>query len=68
MKRVGERGRGKWNIISWNQALDEIAEKIRELKEKYGAECIASSGGTNRTDDWARRRFLTCLEAQTFFI
>jgi len=29
MKRVGERGEGDWEQISWNQALDEIAAKIR---------------------------------------
>ena len=29
MKRVGKRGDGGWEQISWSQALDEIAEKIR---------------------------------------
>ena len=29
LKRVGERGSGDWEEISWDQALDEIAEKIR---------------------------------------
>ncbi|MCS7139896.1 MAG: molybdopterin-dependent oxidoreductase [Candidatus Nezhaarchaeota archaeon] len=57
LKRVGERGEGKFKRISWNEALDEIAAKLKELKEKYGPECVASVGGTNRTDDWARRRF-----------
>ena len=38
MKRVGERGEGKWERISWDRALDEISEKIanslRKSKEK----------------------------------
>ncbi len=29
MKRVGERGSGKWERISWEQALDEVGGKIR---------------------------------------
>jgi len=29
-KRVGERGEGKWETISWEQALDEIAAKIQK--------------------------------------
>ncbi|MBT4054179.1 MAG: molybdopterin-dependent oxidoreductase, partial [Candidatus Marinimicrobia bacterium] len=37
-KRVGKRGEGKWERITWDQALDEISEKIaaslRKSKEK----------------------------------
>ncbi len=32
LKRVGKRGEGKWERISWEQALNEIAEKMRESK------------------------------------
>ena len=31
MKRVGERGSGKWEKISWDQALDEIAVRMKTL-------------------------------------
>ncbi len=41
LKRVGERGEGKWERISWNQALDEIAAKLLDLRERYGPECLA---------------------------
>ena len=41
LKRVGERGEGKWEEISWDQALDEIAEKINEVRDKYGAQAVA---------------------------
>ena len=40
MKRVGERGEGKFKRISWDQALDEIARKMVELKDKYGPTAI----------------------------
>ncbi|MEG0418668.1 MAG: molybdopterin-dependent oxidoreductase [Gordonibacter sp.] len=36
MKRVGERGSGEFERISWEQAIDEIAQKLLETKEKYG--------------------------------
>jgi len=48
MKRAGERGQGKWERISWDQALDEVAEKLRKLKQEGGAEAVASVGGTGR--------------------
>ena len=46
LKRAGERGGGKWKKISWNEALDEIAEKLTEIKEKFGSEAIATIHGT----------------------
>jgi thiosulfate reductase/polysulfide reductase chain A len=46
LKRAGERAGGKWERISWEQALDEIAEKLTAIKEKYGPESIATYHGT----------------------
>ncbi len=31
LRRVGTRGSGKWEVISWNQAMSEIAQRIEEL-------------------------------------
>lgn len=42
LKRVGKRGEGKFERISWEEALDTIADKIKECKEKYGNESIYS--------------------------
>lgn len=58
LKRVGERGEGKWQRISWQNALDEIADKLAMLREKYGGETLAVSGGTARTHDEYRARFM----------
>jgi thiosulfate reductase/polysulfide reductase chain A len=33
--RKGKRGEGKWQRISWDQALDHAAEKFREIAKKY---------------------------------
>jgi anaerobic selenocysteine-containing dehydrogenase len=30
LKRVGERGEGKWKQVSWNEALDELGGRIRK--------------------------------------
>ncbi len=38
MKRVGKRGEGKFERISWEEALDTIANKMKEVKTKYGNE------------------------------
>ncbi len=48
MKRVGERGRGKWERITWEEAYGILVPKIRELQEKYGNETIAVAHGTGR--------------------
>ncbi|MFX0043683.1 MAG: molybdopterin-dependent oxidoreductase, partial [Candidatus Hodarchaeota archaeon] len=40
LKRVGPKGEGKFKRISWDEALDEIAEKLKYTKEKYGNEAI----------------------------
>ncbi len=58
LKRAGKKGEGKWEQIDYDQAIKEVAERINQIKEENGAEAVASAGGTTRTDDWARRRFL----------
>ncbi|MBW2646045.1 MAG: molybdopterin-dependent oxidoreductase [Deltaproteobacteria bacterium] len=40
LRRVGDRGSGKWEEITWNQALDEIAEKLLHIREKFGPEYV----------------------------
>lgn len=38
MKRTGEKGEGKFERITWEQAIEEISAKLLEQKEKYGPE------------------------------
>lgn len=45
MKRAGERGEGKWQRISWDQALSEIAEKLVDISEKHGGSSIVHDLG-----------------------
>jgi thiosulfate reductase/polysulfide reductase chain A len=60
LKRTGGRGEGKWQRITWDEALDEIAEKLTGIQGKYGAESIAVMTGTGpRTGNNTARLF--CL-------
>ena len=43
LKRVGERGEGKFVPITWDEALTTIADKLKELKSKHGGESILFS-------------------------
>ena len=57
LKRAGSKGEGKWKQISWKEAFGEIAEKIRGIKDKHGAEAIAGTKGTFRTRNFMPRFF-----------
>ncbi|EHK82480.1 molybdopterin oxidoreductase [Saccharomonospora azurea SZMC 14600] len=58
LKRVGKRGEGKWERISWEQAMDEIAAKLARIRDTDGPEAVATLGGTHKTPgDWASWRF-----------
>ena len=67
MKRVGERGANQWEQIPWSQALDEIAARLADVRENHGAEAVATAGGTLRTNDWARRRFMNLFGSPNSF-
>lgn len=41
LKRIGQRGEGKWERISWEEALDDIADKLRKIAMRYESRSIA---------------------------
>lgn len=46
MKRVGKRGEGKFEQISWEEAFDTIASNMQRLIKDYGNESIYLNYGT----------------------
>jgi anaerobic selenocysteine-containing dehydrogenase len=57
LKCVGERGANQRQRLSWDQALDEVAERLASLRDQYGPETLAFTHGTHRTYHWDGRRF-----------
>ncbi|MFC1780787.1 molybdopterin-dependent oxidoreductase [Planctomycetota bacterium] len=48
LKRVGERGQGKWQQISWDEAFDIIEKRMKYIREKFGPESFIFNVGTGR--------------------
>ena len=47
-RRVGERGSGAWEEVSWEEALDDIAARLRRIVEEDGPEAVVDR--RRRTD------------------
>ncbi|MCC6888715.1 MAG: molybdopterin-dependent oxidoreductase [Hyphomicrobiales bacterium] len=75
LRRQGPRGSGKWERISWDQALDSISERLLAIRAQYGPEAIALGTGTGRhhsrwvsrfghalgTPNWCEPGFAQCF-------
>lgn len=59
LKRVGAKGEGKFERITWDEAIGIIADKLKEQKEKYGPESLAILSPARRTYSAYLYRFLT---------
>jgi len=46
MKRTGKRGEGKFERISWDEALDMMASELKRVKKDYGNSAILVPYGT----------------------
>jgi len=40
MRRVGKKGEGRFERVSWEEALDAIAARLREILDVYGGEAV----------------------------
>jgi anaerobic selenocysteine-containing dehydrogenase len=58
LRRIGAKGEGKFEPITWDQALDIIAAKLKEQKAKYGPESLAILSPAHRTYSAYLYRFL----------
>ena len=58
LRRAGERGANQWERVSWDEALDDIAVRLRELADQYGPETLASAIGGPHASFWPLHRFM----------
>lgn len=62
LKNVGARGEAQWREVGWDQALDEIAERLQAVVAHYGPEAVAfAEMPTNMGFGGITRRFMNCL-------
>ncbi len=75
LRRKGKRQSGEWQRISWDEALDEISERLLSIRVQYGPEAIALGTGTGRhhirwvsrfghalgTPNWCEPGFAQCF-------
>jgi anaerobic selenocysteine-containing dehydrogenase len=45
LKRSGNRGEGKWERISWTDAISEISRRLNRVKTEHGAKSVAFGQG-----------------------
>lgn len=62
LKRVGERGEASFVPVSWDEALNDIAEKLKDIQSKYGnnAVLVGSLGEPRTHPQW----YVDFLQAQ----
>ena len=65
LRRVGARGSGEFERVSWDAALDEVAERLTALKREHGPEALlhigssGSLGGRGISGASTSRRFFS---------
>jgi len=67
LKRVGHRGSNQWKETDWDTALDEIAEKLDNIRQKSGPESIALGQGTGRHHYMHTIRFANTLGTPNWY-
>ena len=52
LKRVGKRGSGQFKRITWDEALDSIADSIKKTYATHGPESVFLPSSTGSFDSW----------------
>jgi anaerobic selenocysteine-containing dehydrogenase len=66
LKRAGKRGENRWERISWNQAISEIAERLDRVRRESGTEYFAMAQGTGRPYTEYTNRFAQAFGTPNF--
>lgn len=67
LKRVGRRGDGQWQRVSWDQALSEMASRLGDIWDSGHPERLVFQGGTAATEHLVPR-FLKAYGTPNTFI
>ncbi|MGW3366826.1 molybdopterin-containing oxidoreductase family protein [Streptosporangium canum] len=74
MRRIGPKGSGRFERISWDEALEEISVRLRGIIDEHGGEAIWPYLGTGTlgyiqgSEGMAGRRFWNALGASKHFL
>lgn len=67
LKRIGNRGEGKWEKISWDQAVGEVTKHLQTLREKGDAHTVGFISGSGKgTTNQLFKRFLSVYGSPNF--
>ncbi len=66
MKRCGERGSGHWQRVSWDEALEDIAQRLRTIIDAHGARAVAVQALPPK-EYFAYDMFCDVIGSPTFF-
>ena len=66
LRRVGRRGQNQWQRVSWESALDEIAERFGKIRIESGSEYVALMQGTGRPYTEFALRFANAFGTPNF--
>ncbi len=66
LKRVGERGSGQWQRVTWDEALDDIARQLKAIIDEHGARAVAVQALPPK-EYFAYDMFCDVIGSPTFF-
>lgn len=66
MIRVGERGGGHWRKASWDEALDMVGDKLKDVIEKFGGHSVVL-GERTQLATHASKTFLKAIKSPNHF-
>jgi anaerobic selenocysteine-containing dehydrogenase len=49
--RTGEKGAGRWNRVTWKEAISHIATSMLAIREEFGAEAVAFARGVSMNNN-----------------
>jgi len=65
LRRTGKRGEGSFEPISWEEALDEFAARLCDIRDRYGHGALfvpyGTSGYSQLTSSGTAHRLLNCF-------